>query len=149
MASPYRKNSLYLFLLTPGNATGCIHHIRVHPQGLGRTCIRSCSRNESVAWWGHGGPLQTPGLSSGWDQGRQSHPHLAGGTRAPSERTWILHYVEGVSSKCACWKVEISGHQRRSMSMSKMQQLKERPSIKPKGLTLSGEAECELTEGRM
>ena len=39
---------------------------------------------------GGGGPLRTPGLSSGWDQGRQGHTHMAGGTRGPSKRTWIL-----------------------------------------------------------
>ena len=55
-----------------------------------------------------------------------------------------------VSVPAGRWRsVDISGHQRRSMSMSKMQQLKERLFIKPKGLNLSGEAECELTEGRM
>lgn len=55
-----------------------------------------------------------------------------------------------VSVPAGRWRsVDISGHERRSRPMTKMQQLKERLFIKPKGLTLSGEAECELTEDRM
>ena len=44
-----------------------------------------------------------------------------------------------VSVPAGRWRsVDINGHQRRSVPMSKAQQLKERPLTKPKGLVLSG-----------
>lgn len=101
---------------------------------------------EAVVLSGHLGYPQ-----AGTKGGKATHTWQVGpGVLQRGPGSCVKLKAHQVSVPAGRWRsMDINGHQRRSVPMSKMQQLKERLFIKSKGLILSGEAECELTEGRM